>query len=77
MVVEPLIYSSFSLSAISNVFTRHVATYGLQLVWSTINSLQLIVHLPLNNVIVPAKSQMVFNELQLVASFDYLEAVYP
>ena len=42
-----------------------------------INGLQLVAHLPLFNVIIPANTMMLFNELQLVVSFDFLEKIYP
>ena len=42
-----------------------------------INGLQLLVHLPLYNVTIPANAMLIFNELQLVVSFDYLEKIYP
>ena len=42
-----------------------------------INGLQLLVHLPLYNVTIPANAMVIFNELQLVVSFDYLEKIYP
>ena len=42
-----------------------------------VNAIQLVVHLPLFNVTIPANAMILFNELQLVVSFDYLDKIYP
>ena len=42
-----------------------------------INAFQLVVHLPLYNVTIPANAMMLFNELHHVVSFDYFEKIYP
>ena len=65
------------MTAISNTLAQYSVTFGLQLLWGMINGLQLLVHLPLYNVTIPANAMLIFNELQLVVSFDYLEKIYP
>ena len=42
-----------------------------------INAFQLVVHLPLYNVTIPANAMILFNELHHVVSFDYFEKIYP
>jgi len=46
---------------------------SLQNLWSSIGSLQLIVHLPLNAVVYPAHVQTMFEQLIKVVQFDLLE----
>lgn len=71
------VYSSVSLTAISNAALENTATFSLQLLWGIINSMQLVTHLPLYRVTIPANAMVLFNELQLIVSFDYLEKIYP
>ena len=52
-------------------------TFGLQILWSMINSFQLVVYLPLYNVTIPDNAMILFNELQLIVSFDFFEKTYP
>lgn len=42
-----------------------------------INSFQLVVYLPLYNVTIPDNAMILFNELQLIVSFDFFEKTYP
>jgi len=50
-----------------------VATQGsLQHVWSSISSLQMIVHLPMYNVTLPANAMIVFENLINVVTFDII-----
>jgi len=68
-------FTSKSLSVISvgNVAVNVVAKASLQQLWGTINSLQLIVILPLHNTTYPANTQVLFDALVQVVLFDIAE----
>ena len=50
-----------------------MSNFGLQSLWGAMNSLQLIVHMPLNNMIFPEPAQGLFESLINVVTFDILE----
>ena len=59
---ETSVYSGFTLSQLMKL--------PMQFVWGGINCVQLISHLPINDVIFPANSVDFFNYLATVVSFD-------
>jgi len=64
---------SLSVISIGNVAVNIAANASLQTLWGTINSLQLIVILPLHNTTYPANTQVLFDALIQVVKFDVAE----
>ena len=61
----------------SSIFVAIVFKFSLQNLWGGINALQLIAHLPMNNVLFPGNVYYVFDVLIQVVSFDlYAPADY-
>ena len=57
----------------SNFWAQFFSSFGLQFLWSMINGLQLIAHLPLFSISLPAVTLSFFKELQFVVGFDWFE----
>jgi len=64
---------AFQLLTIGNVAVAIFAQGSLQHLWSSINSLQLTIHMPLINIPFPANAQILFQELIKIVTFDFLE----
>ena len=58
---------------ISNLIVNVMISGALNLLWGMINSLQIIAHFPLVNVIMPANCQLVFSFIIKIATFDVVD----
>ncbi|CDW89168.1 UNKNOWN [Stylonychia lemnae] len=63
--------SSSSKKPIKNQFIAQKST-TLQYLWGMINSLQLILHMPIMDLSFPANAKMVFNQMISISQFDIL-----
>ena len=57
---------------ISNFLINLLVSGSLNLLWGMINSLQILTHFPLINVLMPANSQMLFSVIVKIATFDVI-----
>lgn len=62
--------SGLQFLTLGNVFINMIAQHSLQNLWGTINSLQLVVIMPLHNITYPANAQVLFDGLLQVVTFD-------
>ena len=60
-------------SSILNIMATIFAKQSLQPLWGAISSLQLTVHIPMNNVMFPDSVSIVFDSLKDFVTFDLLE----
>ena len=59
-------------AVISNFIINILIAGPLNLLWGTINCLQIITSLPLINVLMPANCQLLFSVLVKIATFDLI-----
>lgn len=62
-----------AITGVSTVLSQFLFTYALALTLSMISGIQIVSHLPLNKVTIPANAQIVFAELLRIAAFDVYE----
>ena len=64
-------------ASLTLVLANGLAAYPLKLslnaLWGSINSVQIVAHLPLNNFELPASCYDTFSNLITITSFDFLE----
>ena len=65
--MQGLVIGNFALSL--------VMSYSMQYLWNLINGLQMIVYLPLLNLVFPANINMVLTILISVATFDMIPLI--
>ena len=72
-----MVYSSVASTGFSNAFLQFSSNYSLQILWCLFNGLQLVSHLPLYNITLPANTLVLCEKLMTIISFDYLEQIFP
>ena len=58
-----------------NIGASAIQGQSLQKLWSSLSSLQLTVHVPLNNIAFPTVVEILFSELIKIVTFDVLESL--
>ena len=62
----------------SNMAIQILLSGSLSILWGLINALQMIVHMPFLNIIIPVNAKLVYDMLYEMATFDIIptEAIY-
>ena len=62
----------------SNMAIQILLSGSLSILWGLINALQMIVHMPFLNIIIPVNAKLVYDMLYEMATFDIIptEAFY-
>ena len=61
------------MQALVSVAVVGMSNFGMQAMWGALNSLTLIVHMPLNSMVFPKPAASLFENLIGVVTFDILE----
>ena len=64
--------ASFFLG-VTNVLAGYFLKLSLNAFWGSVNSVQIVAHLPLNNFVLPASCYETFSSLITITSFDFIE----
>ena len=62
-------------TSLVNIGASAIQGQSLQKLWSSLSSLQLTVHVPLNNIAFPTVVEILFSELIKIVTFDVLESL--
>lgn len=73
--VSNSVTAGLAAASLANIAISSVTNHSLQSLWGSLNTLQLTVHLPLNNVIFPFMVSYMFESLISFVTFDFLEAL--
>ena len=58
---------------LANIALSQFLTVSLNRFWGSVNSIQIVAHLPLNSIVLPASCYGLFADLIAIASFDIFE----
>ena len=58
---------------LTNVLAGYFLKLSLNAFWGSVNSIQIVAHLPLNNIELPASCYDTFGNLITITSFDFVE----
>ena len=66
-------FGNFSNAAmIGNFATNLFLSGAMTYLWGLLNSLQIVAHFPLINIMMPANAQMIFKTLIQIATFEFI-----